>query len=56
MDKKEWHEKYMNRLMNRGLITEKEAQDTLMAALEDHDYDDDPESAANTEMSYWGSD
>jgi hypothetical protein len=53
-DVNEWHERYKERLISVGLLTESEAQDSLEAGLGNYDYNDVPEDSADDEMSYWG--
>ena len=53
---KDWHDRYIFRLMDAGLIFE-EAEDNLSAIKGDIDYNDDnPEDAADAELSYMGND
>lgn len=49
---KEWHNKFLSRLTERGL-TQDEAWDTLVAGIDDYDYEDDPKDVADEELSYW---
>lgn len=50
--KSQWHARYVERLIGRGKLTYQEAKDALEAGMGDHDYDDDPEDAADTELGY----
>ena len=52
MNKEEWLDRYTQRLENRGL-THKEATDTTIAGMGCHDYDKDPEIAADDELFYY---
>jgi len=56
MNQEEWHKRYIAHLQKRGGLTRTEAEDTLKAGTGEHDYNDDPEDAANEEMSYWAND
>ena len=51
----EWRERYIERLVKKGNFTYRIATDICMATGE-HDYTDDPEDAADEEMSYWRND
>ena len=54
MTPKEWHRRYVQRLVTKGQFTCREAEDILQDWREaQHSYDDDPESAADEELSYW---
>ena len=53
MDTQEWHKRYKNRLIKRGLSAQ-EAENILRAG--GHDYDFDPEDSADDELSYMVSD
>ena len=57
MDREEWIKRFRERLIERGL-SEKEARDLVEVSVSDPDFlnDDDPESAADDELSYWASD
>jgi len=56
MDKEEWLSRYKSRLIERGL-SEKEAQNiTSVAKLDYPMEEDDPEDAADEELSYWSDD
>ncbi len=48
----EWKERYIARLVVTADFTYRMANDICMDG-EPHDYDDDPEDAADTEASYW---
>ena len=50
--KERWHKKYKQTLIDNG-VDEKFAEDCLQAGMGEYDYDDDPESNALDEMSYW---
>lgn len=52
MSEAEWRQAYINRLMERGIDREL-AEDTYDAGHDSHDLDDDPEDAADEELSYW---
>jgi hypothetical protein len=52
-DKEIWHLKYKIRLMDRGGLTESEAEDALQAGMDEYDYEEDPVDFADHEMSYW---
>lgn len=56
MTEKEWHERYIIRLMRIANLTRMEATDCLEAGRGEYDYDDDPKASADEEMSYWGDD
>lgn len=56
MTPQQWHKRYIERLVQRAKLTYGEAKDTLKAGMGEHDYDDDPEDAADEELSYWSSD
>ena len=52
LDAAEWKERYKKRLMERGGLTEKEAEENFQAGdLPDFNYK--PEDLADDEMSYW---
>ncbi len=55
MEIENWHRKYKDRLIERGGLTEVQAEETLRAAIGSDmiDYEDDPEDCADDEMSYW---
>lgn len=53
MTKEDWHTRYIARLVTKGQFTYREAKDILQAGIGEYDYDDDPEDAADEEMSYW---
>jgi hypothetical protein len=56
MDKIEWLKRYKARMIERGL-SEKEAQAATDAiSTDEYCGDDDPEGAADDELSYWASD
>lgn len=56
MEKEEYLKRYKTRILERGL-SEKEAQAITEAVdTDDPGLDDDPESAADDELSYWASD
>jgi len=48
----EWHRDYKNRLMAAGLIAA-EAEDCLLSNVGNYNYEDNPEDAADEELSYW---
>ena len=54
-ERKEWKEKYINRLMERGLSSE-EAHDVFIACMLEVNYEDNPVDEADTEISYWTED
>jgi len=56
MNKEKWRERYMERLRERGNCTHQEAIDILNAGTSCHDYTDNPEDAADEELSLWASD
>ena len=56
MTPEEWKERYIARLVVKADFTYREAKDTLNAGMGEHDYDDNPEDAADEEMSYWTDD
>lgn len=53
MKKSEWKRKYKQRLIERGGVDTKFAEENYQGGLDMHEYDDSPEDAADTEMSYW---
>ena len=56
MIKEEWLKRYKSRMVERGLSDE-EAQAAMEAVdVDDPGLDDDPESAADDELSYWTDD
>ena len=52
MSIQEWHKRFVERLVQKANFTYRVANDIYMDG-ESHDYDDDPEDAADTEASYW---
>ena len=56
MTPNEWHDRYIARLVVKAEFTYGEAEDNFQAGMGEYDYDDDPEDAADTEMSYWTDD
>ena len=52
MKPREWHKRYKQCLINQG-VTKRFAQKCLDAGMGEYDYDDEPEEAAISEMSYW---
>jgi hypothetical protein len=54
MEKEEWLKRYKARLIEHG-VDENLAEENTQA-VEDSTYCDDPESAADDELSYWASD
>jgi len=50
----DWHTRYMARLMEKAGLDEKAARVVLEAGMGEFDYTDDPEWAADEELSYWG--
>ena len=52
MTRREWHERFIARLVTKADFTYRMANDICMDG-EPHDYDDNPENAADTEASYW---
>lgn len=57
MDIEEWIKRFKVRLTERGL-SEKEVRDVAEASVRDPDFlnNDDPEQAADDELSYWTDD
>ena len=56
MDKKEWLDRYAKRMLERGLDNE-EVRAMIESTIYDNDpLDDDPEQAADDEVSYMASD
>lgn len=55
MEISEWCNRYTKRLEGRGL-TAREAAMTFEGGITCHDYDDDPEMAADDELSYYDCD
>jgi len=53
MDLCEWKQKYIDRLIERGLDPSL-AQEVYAANKEENDMDDDPRESADDELSYWG--
>ena len=53
MTKEDWHTRYIERLVTKAQMTYREAKDILQAGMGQHAYDDNPEDAADKEMSYW---
>lgn len=53
MEKEQWRKKYIERLMEKGGLSESEATEEYEGGLDDHDYEDDPVYAADENMSYW---
>lgn len=51
MTKADWDKRYIARLVRKGDFTYRIAKDILMDR--DHDYTDDPEAAADEELSHW---
>lgn len=53
--RREFREKFIERLISRGGLSREEAAEDFDAgdATWHYDYDDDPDSAADDEMSYW---
>ncbi len=47
-----WKDRYVQRLEERGVEPEL-ALSTFLAAEDEHDYNSDPEDAADFELSYW---
>lgn len=52
-DKKTWQWVFVARLIDHGKFSLKEAVDNLFAGMNTHDYDSNPEDAADDELSYW---
>lgn len=52
MNKQEWHEIYINTLIEHGGFTRKEAEENV-AAGQPFDYEFDPKDAAWEEIGYW---
>lgn len=50
-----WALRYVARFVERG-VPLRFALESYRAAADDHDFDDDPEQAADDEMSYWDAD
>jgi hypothetical protein len=51
-----WREQYITRLMQCGGLTRGEAADCYEAARGMHDFEFEPEDAADEELSYWTND
>lgn len=49
----EWNTQYIERLVHKAEMTYREAKDILSSGQ--HDYNDNPEDAADEELSYWSS-
>lgn len=47
----QWRERYIEKIMLNGAVTKELA--TEIYNNNEHDYDDSPEDAAFTELSYW---
>lgn len=56
MKPKEWRERYIVQLQKRGELTREQAEDILIAGMGEHDYNDNPEDAADAELSCWTDD
>ena len=56
MNKEDWHTRYIERLVTKGEMTYREAKDVLHKWVGKHDHNDNPEDAADEEMSYWRAD
>ena len=56
MNKEEWRKRYKARLMERGLRDADAETDTSAAVSNPGFLDDNPEDAADEELSYWASD
>ena len=56
MDKKEWLDRYAKRLFDAGLDNEEVRAMIECTIYNDDLLDDDPEQAADDELSYWASD
>lgn len=55
MNKKKWKILYISRLINSGLSLE-EAKNLYINGIDTHDYNDDPISQADDEISYMQAD
>lgn len=56
MDRAEWLRRYMNRFIERADLTPKQAEQCAKAEsfeVLSQGFEDDPEGAADEEMSYW---
>jgi hypothetical protein len=53
MDKEKWRERYIDRMVFRG-VDRDFAVEVYQAAIDDHEYDEDPEHSADEELSCWG--
>lgn len=56
MNKQEWLQRYKQEFMNAAHLSDEEAQSCVDGATfeeQSRDYEDDPEGAAQLEMSYW---
>lgn len=53
MDKEEWHKRYKATIKEALGGWEATAEECLQAGMGNYDYEDNPEEAANMEMSYW---
>ena len=54
MTPKQWKEKYIQELMDRTLLSRKEAINIYEAGINDHDFESNPLDAVLDELSYWG--
>jgi hypothetical protein len=52
LTKEQWHQIYKETLISYG-VSEELAEETLQAAMEVHDYNEDPFDSALDELSYW---
>lgn len=53
MTKREWKRRYKQRLIDRGGVDKKFAEQDYQGGIKDHDYEESPEDAADMSMSYW---
>lgn len=54
MEKGEWRKRYVQRLIDHYAFTKANADEVYQAGADDHDYEDNPEDAADEEISNWG--
>ncbi len=53
MTPKDWHTRYIERLVTKGQFTHREARGMLKDRMGHYDYDDSPEDEADTEIWFW---
>ncbi len=53
MTPEEWNHRYIERLVQKGQMTYREARGCLKDWMGQPDYKDNPENAADEEMSHW---